>query len=207
MTINMKQFAEKFGVKPEQNGNTRTKTPVFRSSYAFVHEPRETPNGDMKYQLCMIFNKDDIKLLKPVAQAVVNACASRFGLDINKWPKNLKCPMRDGDEERDNPEYENTFFMNCGNKNKPGIVDRNVQPIQSTDEFYSGCFARASLSLYSYDVKGNKGVGTGLNNIMFWEDGDRLDGSVEATDDFSEYKEAVVEGDDPKPVEDDDIPF
>ena len=198
----MKTFADTFGVKPIQGGGTRCKTPVFRSSYAFVHEPRETPNGEMKYQLCMIFNKDDKAQLKNVAQAVVNACASRFGTDINKWPKNLKCPMRDGDEERDNDEYENTYFMNCGNKNKPGIVDRQVQPITDTNEFYSGCYARASLSFYSYDVKGNKGVGTGLNNLMFWEDGDRLDGSTEATDDFKEYAEEAVTNED-----EDDIPF
>lgn len=198
----MKQFAEKFGVKPVQGGNTRAKTPVFRSSYAFVHEARETPNGDMKYQLCMIYNKDDYKQLIPVAQAVVNACASRFGTDINKWPKNLKCPLRDGDEERDNAEYENTYFMNCGNKNKPGIVDRQVQPITSEEEFYSGCYARASLSFYSYDVKGNKGVGCGLNNLMFWEDGERLDGSVDAESDFDEFKEDAQVNED-----DDDIPF
>ena len=153
--MNMKELAKLCGVKPIQAGGTRCKTPVFRSSYAFVHEPRETPNGDMKYQMCMIFNKDDLAQLKPVAQAIVNACGNKFGLDIGKWPKNLKCPLRDGDEERDNPEYENTYFMNGGNKNKPGIVDRQVQPITSTDEFYSGCYARASLSFYGYDVKGN----------------------------------------------------
>lgn len=200
MSISMKALAEKFGVKPVPNGTTRCKTPVFRASYAFVHEPRETPNGEMKYQLCMIFNKDDVKLLKPVAQAIVNACAGRFGNDISKWPKNLKCPLRDGDEERDNAEYENTFFLNGGNKNKPGIVDRNVQPIQSEEEFYSGCYARASLSFYGYDVKGNKGVGTGLNNLMFWEDGERLDGSVKAEDDFKEFADAEVN-------DDDDVPF
>ena len=198
----MKAFAEKFGVKPVQGGTTRCKTPVFRSSYAFVHEPRETPNGEMKYQLCMIFNKDDVAQLKQVAQAVINACSNKFGVDINKWPKNLKCPMRDGDEERDNAEYENCYFMNCGNKNKPGIVDRQVNPITDPSEFYSGCYARASLSFYPYDVKGNKGVGCGLNNLMFWEDGERLDGSTDASDDFKEYTEEAAD-----PTDDDDTPF
>lgn len=196
MSITMKDLVTKFGVKPVANGATRCKTPVFRASYAFVHEPRETPNGDMKYQICMIFNKDDAKLLKPVAQAIVNACSSRFGADMAKWPKNLKCPLRDGDGERDNEEYENTYFLNAGNKNKPGIVDRNVQPIQDESEFYSGIYARSSLSFYSYDVKGNKGVGTGLNNLMIWEDGERLDGSVSAESDFDEFKDAAVEDDD-----------
>ena len=189
----MKTLAEKFSVKPTIGGPTRCKTPVFRASYSFVHEPRETPNGDLKYMTCMIFDQDDAKLLKPVAQAIVNACATKFGADIGKWPKNLKCPLRDGDEERDNPEYENTYFMNAGNKNKPGIVDRNVQPITSAEEFYSGCYARASLSFYAYDVKGNKGVGTGLNNLMFWEDGERLDGAVKAEDDFKDFAEAKTE--------------
>lgn len=203
MAIQLKKLVEAFGVTPVQGGSTRVKTPVFRSSYAFVHEPKETPNGDLKYTICMIFNKDDKDELKQVVQAIANAAAGRFGVDPNKWPKNLKCPLRDGDEERDNPEYENAYFMNGGNKNKPGIVDANVQPITDREEFYSGCYARASLSFYSYDVQGNKGVGTGLNNLMFVRDGGRLDGAVAAEDDFAEFRDAEVEDS----VDDDDIPF
>ena len=174
---------------PDANGNTRAKTPVMRLSYTFVFEPKETPSGDMKYTTCMIFNKDDKKELKSVVQSIANACAKKFGEDPKKWPKNLKCPLRDGDEERDNAEYENAYFMNGGNKNKPGLVDRQAQPIMDPAEFYSGCYARASLSFYPYDVKGNKGVGTGLNNLMKWDDGERLDGSVSAEDDFKEFAE------------------
>lgn len=202
MSIKMNQLVELFKVKPDPQGSTRCKTPVMRTSYCFVHEPKETPNGDMKYTTCMIFNKDDMKELRQVAQTIVNACAKKFGADPSKWPKNLKCPLRDGDEERDNPEYENGYFMNAGNKNKPGIVGRDAQPIMNQEEFYSGCYARASLSLYGYDVKGNKGVGVGLNNLMFWEDGERLDGSVNATDDFKEFADAEEAS-----VDDDDVAF
>ena len=199
MSLTMKGLAELFKVTPELGANTRVKTPVMRVSYCFVHEPKETPNGDLKYSTCMIFNKDDMKDLRPIAQAIVNACAKKFGTDVNKWPKNLKCPLRDGDEERDNPEYENTYFLNAGNKNKPGIVGRDLKPIMDREEFYSGCYARASISFYPYDVQGNKGVGSGLNNLMFHAAGERLDGSVNAGDDFKEFaEEAKVEdaGDD-----------
>lgn len=197
MAILLKDLPTKFGVKPDGAGSTRCKTPVFRSSYAFVFEPKETPNGDLKYQICLIFDKTNAKDWVSVAQAIVNAAAKKFGADPAKWPKNLKCPFRDGDEERDGKEYENAIFLNAGSKNKPGIVDRQMNPIMDKDEFYSGCYARASLTFYPYDQAGNKGVGTGLNNLLFWDDGERLDGAVAAEDDFSEYKEeATVGGDD-----------
>ena len=200
MAILLKNLPKEFGIKPDASGSTRCKTPVFRSSYAFVFEPRETQNGDMKYQICMIFKKKDKPKWKDVAQAICNAAAKKFGDDPEKWAKNLKCPLRDGDEDRDGKEFEEAIFLNGGTKNKPGIVDRQMNPIMSTDEFYSGCYARASLSFYPYDTKGNKGVGTGLNNLLFWEDGERLDGSVEAEDDFAEYKEAAT-------AAGDDVPF
>ena len=191
MAISLKALVEKAGVKPDQNGSVRVKTPVFRSTYAFVFEPRETPNGEMKYQVCMIFPKDKFDDLVPVIQAIANAAAKKFGPNTSKWPKTLKCPLRDGDEERDAPEYNSALFMNSGSKNKPGVVDRQLNPLMSTDEFYSGCMARASLTFYGYDVSGNKGVGTGLNNLLFWEDAKRLDGTTDAGDDFSEFKADV----------------
>jgi hypothetical protein len=186
MSISMKTLIETFEVKPNATGPNRVKTPKFRSTFAFVFEPRETPNGELKYSTGMIFSKDDLAILRPVAQAIVDVTAKKFGIDWKKWPKNLKCPIGDGDEERDGKEWENSWFLNAGSKSKPGIVDRNLDPIIDREEFYSGCFARASLTFYAYDTSGNKGVGTGLNNLIKWEDGDRLDGSTSAEDDFKD---------------------
>ncbi len=189
MSITLRGLVQKYKLTPDGSGSTRCKTPVFRSTYAFVFEPRETQSGDMKYQICMIFKKADSKDWTAVVQAIANATAKKFGDNPDKWPKTLKCPMRDGDEDRDGAEYEKAIFMNAGTKNKPGIVDRAMNPIMSTEEFYSGCLARASLTFYPYDTAGNKGVGTGLNNLLFWEDGERLDGVVAADDDFADYKD------------------
>lgn len=195
MSISLKSLVETFKIKPNASGPTRAKTPVARTSYAYVFEPKETPSGDMKYGICLIFKKADKAEWKDVAQAIVNAAAKKFGEDSNKWPKTLKCPMRDGDD-RDGKEYENSIFINSGNKNKPGIIDRSLNPIMDHDEFYSGCYARASISFYSFDKKGNKGVGSGLNNLLLWGDGERLDGTVTAEDEFSEFKSDEVADDD-----------
>jgi len=204
MTISLTALAEKYKITPNPTGSTRCKTPVFRSSYAFVHEPRETLSGDMKYSISMIFQKSDAAGLKLIAEAICNAAAKKFGADPKKWPKAGKNPFRDGDVEReDNPEYKGSIFINASSKNKPGIVDRQMQPIMDADEFYSGCMARSSISFYGYDVPGNKGVGTGLSNLLFWEDGERLDGAVAATSDFAEFAEEAKVTEDSS----DDDPF
>jgi len=206
MSITLASLVEKYKITPDPNGLTRCKTPVFRASYAFVHEPKETLSGDLKYTISMIFEKAKASELKVVAQAICNAAAKKFGIDHKKWTKAFKNPIRDGDEDRDDSkDYEKSLFINAGSKNKPGIVDRQMNPLMDTDEFYSGCYARGSITFYGFDVPGNKGVGCGLNNLLFWEDGERLDGSVAAENDFAEFAEeaTVSEGSD----DDDDIPF
>ena len=183
--MKLHQMIEHYKLTPDPQGIKKAKTPEARATYAFVFEPRETPSGEMKFQICLIFPKDTN--LKSVCQSIVNAAAAKFGADHSKWPKNLKSPIRDGDEERDGKEYENAWFMNAGNKNQPGIVDLQMQPIMSSDEFFSGCYCRASLNFYGYDQSGNKGVGTGLNNILKTKVGERLDGQTSAEEDFKEY--------------------
>lgn len=183
-------------------------TPEFKASYARVWEPApsnpDDPDSDLVYSVQMIFPKEtDISDLKAAAEA---AMVSKFGADKSTWPKKYRTPFRDGDEERDAPEYENAIFMNAKTKNQPGIVDENVQPIMSQDAFYSGCYARASIVFYGYDQKGNKGVGVGLNNLMKTRDGERLDGRRSAEQEFAGFAGASsssISDDDGE----DDIPF
>lgn len=187
------EILSKYGIKPDANSGGKVKTPVFRSSYAFVIEPRKNDDGVEKFSICVIFKKSAIADWKPVFQATANAAAKMYGSDPMKWPKNLKFPFHDGDEERDGKEYEGSLFFNAGSTNRPNIVDRGLNPIMSKDEFYSGCYARASLSFYPFDKAGNKGVGCGLNNLLFWEHGERLDGQSTAEEDFAEFVEKSSE--------------
>jgi hypothetical protein len=65
------------------------------------------------------------------------------------------------------------------------MVGPDMQPIISTDEFYSGCYGRASINFYAFSVDGNKGIAAGLNNVQKLADGERLGGGSRASDDFT----------------------
>lgn len=167
---------------------TKVITGKVRFSYANVFAPKAAQEGqEEKYSVSVVIDKSDTKTIEKIEKAIeaaTQAGKAKFG---NKIPKNLKLPLRDGDEEREDDEaYIGKMFVNCTSKNKPGLVDADLQPIMSQDEFYSGCYGRASINFYAFNVNGNKGIAAGLNNLQKLEDGERLSGGASAEDDFSD---------------------
>jgi hypothetical protein len=165
-----------------------------RGSYVFVNEQRKSnedgsPGGYGMQILVEKGSEQHKKMMKIVDQVLVN----KFGQDALKKKARFKLPLRDGDEERDGEEYENMIFFNANSKfKKPGIVNRNNEPADQDDiddYCYSGAYFHASVSFYAFDAKsgGKPGVAVGLNNIMLRCKGDRLDGSVSATSEFSNF--------------------
>lgn len=154
-----------------------------------------------KFTISMIFNKDETPAeeIKKITDAIKAAAVEKWGTDTAKWPRNLKLPLRDADkEDRTNPSdpkfdktYVNSFTMNANTKVKPGIVDSNVQPILDKSEFYSGCYARASVTFLAYDKAGGRGVGCYLGNLMKVRDGEPLAGGRSAAADFAEFATAA----------------
>ena len=69
---------------------------------------------------------------------------------------------------------------------KPGLVDKNLNPILDKTEVYSGCYGRASVSFFPYAAAGNNGVGCALNHLQKLEDGEPLGGMSRAEDDFAD---------------------
>lgn len=178
--------------------SVRIVTPVFRVSYANVWQPKAFEEGkEAKYSLSMIFNKDETKPeeIKAIQDAIKQAIAEKWGADQSKWPRNLKMPLRDADkDDRTNPSdskfdknYVNSYTMNAGSKTQPGIVDDKVQPILDQSEFYSGCYARASVTFSAYDNIA-KGVGCYLGNLMKVRDGEPLGGGRSAEADFADFR-------------------
>lgn len=173
-------------------------SPVFRASYVHVFEPGKDMQGNEYYGLSMIFDKAKLKPeeLAAIKKGISDAAAEKFGKDQSKWPRGLKICLRDADQEdRGNPNapnfdpaYANAYFMNCKSGRQPGVVDEKVQPIISQDEFYSGCYARATIVFHAYDKAGAKGVGCYLNNVMKVADGERLGGSAPASSDFAAFR-------------------
>lgn len=168
---------------------TKVITGLVRFSYAYVFEPRASEeNSTPKYSVSLIIPKSDVKTVNAIKAAVAAATEegkhSKFGGKIPAGPT-FKLPLRDGDVEREgDPAYANSYFLNSSSKNQPQLVDKNLKPIMDRNEFYSGCYGRASLNFYPFNTNGNKGIAAGLNNLQKMKDGDPLGGFSRAEDDF-----------------------
>lgn len=167
-----------------------------RLSYEHVWEPVSINGGDEKYSVSLIIPKSDTETIKAIQDAIEQAKQDgrdKFG---GKIPANLKLPLRDGDIERpDDEAYAYSYFINANSKDKPHIVDRNVDPILDRSEIYSGCYARVSISLYAFNSNGSKGIACGLGNIQKIADGEPLGGRTRAEDDFSVYEDDYEDDD------------
>jgi hypothetical protein len=157
-----------------------------RFSYAHVFTPQASQEGGQpKYSVSIIIPKSDKETIEKINKAIEQAKEENKAVWGGTVPKGLKGGLRDGDEEKDDPAYANSYFINANSSQKPGVVDADLNAILDASEFYSGCFGRASVSFFAYNSNGSKGVGCGLNNVQKLEDGEKLGGASSASDDFA----------------------
>ena len=166
---------------------TKVVTGTVRLSYANVWEPKSINGGKEKYSVSLIIAKSDTKTLEAINTAIDAAITegiSKFG---GKKPNkaSLKLPLRDGDVERDDAAYKDSYFVNANSITAPQIVDKHVQPILDRSEIYSGVYARVSITFYAFNSNGNRGIACGLGNIQKISDGEPLGGKTTAADDFT----------------------
>lgn len=167
-------------------------TTLVRFSYLHVFEAVAIEEGkEKKYSVSLIIPKSDKALVAKI-KAAINAAketgkTSKFG---GKIPPNFKDPLRDGDIDRpEDDAYANSYFLTASCKTKPGLVDKDLNPIMDQGELYSGCYGRASINFYPFNTNGNKGVACGLNNLQKIKDGEPLGGRSSAEADFGEAPE------------------
>ena len=169
-----------------QTTKAKVVTGKVRFSYANVFSPKAAQEGATpKYSVSIIIPKSDTKTITDINKAfeeVKTASATLFGGSV---PKMLKGGLRDGDLEKDDAAYANSYFINANSVNKPGVVDNDLNPIIDPSEFYSGCYGRASITFYPYNSNGSKGIACGLNNIQKTDDGEQLGGGSSAASDFA----------------------
>jgi hypothetical protein len=181
-------------------------TPKFRASYANVFTAQAVTNDDgtpkmkngaqvMEYSVQALFPLDaDLSALKAAAQA---AAKEKWG---DKIPKTLRSPFRTEKQDGSLPDGldEGAVFMNFKTNVKPGLVDASNQDIIDSTEFYSGCYARASVRAYAYGGPGTSfapGIAFGLQNIQKLGDGEPLGGvRVKASDEFAPVEGAAKAG-------------
>lgn len=174
---------------------TKVVTGKIRFSYAHVFKPYAANEGqEPKYSAQLLIPKSDkatYRKIKDACEAARLSSADKFG---GKVPDKLKLPIHDGDGEMPNGgEYADVckghWVINASSKDKPGIVDRDKNEILDTTEFYSGCYGRASINFFVYNVNGNKGIAAGLNNVQKLTEGEPLGGRSRAEDDFDDAYE------------------
>lgn len=168
--------------------STKVVTGKVRFCYANVFEPTAMNEGETpKYGVTILIPKSDTKTLDKIKKGIEAAKVAgkaKIADKNGRIPSTIKTPLRDGDDERsDDPAFEGMMFINANTFRKPSIVDKDLNPIMDKSEFYSGCYGRASIIFYAYDVK-SKGIACGLNNIQKLEDGEPLAGGSTAEEDF-----------------------
>lgn len=191
-------------------------TPKFRVSYSKVWDPKPNDNGDLVYGLTMIFEPD--ANLKKMKRIVKECRIAKFGDAI---PRKFQDPFKDGtqyylDNEKKNPEYKGKIVVNANSYNQAvGVckIDkkytdkddpRRYPIIKDKSEFYSGCFAVASVVAFAYDKKGKKGVSFGLQNVIKIANGEPLGRSSNPVDDFGMLEDDLFEEDFDEDEDDDD---
>lgn len=182
------------------NPAAKVTTPKFRVSFPAVFEPKLAPGAtEPKFSITMLFQTTgpDAVDITPLKNAVKAVIAEKFGADETKWPRTkdgkyaFKLPFRDGAEKDYEGYGPGVVFCSASSKKdrKPGLIYGNKEPITNPNEFYGGCYARATINAYWYDKGVNKGVAFGLQNIQKWSDGEPFSGKTKPENDFDEIPE------------------
>jgi Protein of unknown function (DUF2815) len=174
-------------------GDKKVITPQFRVSFPHMFQPQKPmqEGAEAKYSITMLFEKSaDLKAMKKAADL---AGVEKWGADKSKWPKNLKTPFKDGDEKEDLMGYEGTTYVTARSKQMPGLINAKKEEIIDENEFYAGCYARASLIAFAYETKVNRGISFALLNVQKLKDGERFGGRSTAQNDFDDVAEVETE--------------
>ena len=192
----------------------KVKLENIRCSYVFIKDT----NKHGSWSIQPLIPKDS-EAYKTCQRAVKKVLTEAKGADAWKKRGMYKLPLRDGDSEREGDEYAGHYFFNANSKKRQPQVLGPTKKEATDADFqklgFSGCHFHISVNFYYFPAQeGSKaGVAVGLNNIMLYKPGERLDGSTSASEDFEEFSagEEVADDDlldDPfgdDPFDDDDL--
>ena len=157
--------------------NEQILTPKFRVCFPQLFVPKRfEESGKELYSVMAVFPKStDLSSIKQLAE---DAFRKRFP----NGARASRNPIRDGNEMVADwgDMFKDTWFIRLSSQYQPTVVDRERKPIADRSHVYSGCYARAAIHAYAYDVKGNRGVAFGFEAIQIVEDGEPLSGGAAA---------------------------
>lgn len=182
------------------NANTVTTPGEVRLSYVNVFQPQTRPGStEAKYSVTVLVPKSDLATKAAIDAAVEAAITSGVSKCWNgvRPPQPSLC-VHDGDGPRPSDgqpygaECRGCWVFTASNKNMPGVVDINTQPILDQREVYSGVWGRVNVTFFPYNSNGKKGVGCSLNHVQKLRDGEPLVDHVSAEEAFGAHPAAPV---------------
>lgn len=194
----------------------KVQTPEFRVSFPHLREPKAFKNkkgeeSKPKFSIAMLFDKKtDLSKMK---EAAMNAAIEEWG-SKEEIPRDrdgkicIDWGFRDGSKEKpDMDGYKGTIFVNAKAKpgNRPTVLDRKKNEIVGEDiddQLYAGCYARAILIAYAYDMGKEQGIGWSLQHVQKLRDGEKFSGKPAAEKEFDDVEDD--EGDKESDYSDDD---
>jgi hypothetical protein len=178
------------------------KTPRFRVSFESVFEKSAYGTSTPAWSLTGLFYPkqftEDEKAKWNAIKAQLDVVSKEtFKKGWRELDRGLyKTPYHKGDEK----SYEGygdpnmIYFRMASALRRPGIVDLSNQPItiENREEFYSGCWARATVNVFA-NLKW-KSLSIGLGNLQKIKDDTSFMGGTSAEEDFGGDAEAEFGG-------------
>jgi len=113
-------------------------------------------------------------------KALIAEC-NRVSMDTFKKPMSeldravYKLPFHRGEEKEYAGYGPGVVYVTMSAKNiKPTVVGRDLTTPLGPEEFYAGCYARASVTPFAFNNIG-KGIALGLDHLQKLKEGERLD--------------------------------
>jgi hypothetical protein len=187
---------------------TRLVTSLARASYPSVFSPRAVKEGDKpRYSLAIMIPPESVlktmpdadkliadraRFLKELNAAIPYATKKKFG---DNPPPNLRKSIYKAEEVGKGECYEPGWIClraAAPADKKPTVLLATKDPQTQKwlpcpqEDFYAGCWMRASIDIYGYAQPMSKGIAVGLNFVQKLKDGDRLDSRAVAEDEFDD---------------------
>lgn len=154
-------------------------TGIGRISYPHLFQPEAAPGQtDPKYSVTIMIPKTDTAT-KAALDAAVQAAVAE-GVKGYSGPIIISKPVvKDGDGLRPNgqpygPECKGHWLIKAKSRNKPQVVDGQIQPIIDPTQLYAGCYGRVAGYMRAYAMAGATGVSFILNAVQKTGDGEPL---------------------------------